>query len=163
MGVGGCQLPLLSSPPPPQSRTHQAHMTLCVSCGQDSELEGAAPCDSRVEADVCTDTDTDTDTNRNTKHKHNKTQNAHAHAHAQRTRKRRKRNANAKQLITSHHITAHRGTACVRFVTNIESHPTITVHSAESHKSSHSAMHAGISSLAPRSSQAVCAYAWEYD
>ena len=25
-----------------------------MTCGQDTELEGAAPCDSRVEADICT-------------------------------------------------------------------------------------------------------------
>ena len=29
-------------------------MALCVTCGQDTELEVAAPCDSRVEADICT-------------------------------------------------------------------------------------------------------------
>ena len=27
---------------------------LSVACGQDTELEGAASCDSRVEADICT-------------------------------------------------------------------------------------------------------------
>ena len=27
-------------------------MALCVTCGQDTEHEGAAPCDSRVEADT---------------------------------------------------------------------------------------------------------------
>ena len=30
-------------------------MALCVSCGQETEHEGAAPCDSRVEADICTE------------------------------------------------------------------------------------------------------------
>ena len=25
-----------------------------MTCGQDTELEGAAPCDTRVEADICT-------------------------------------------------------------------------------------------------------------
>ena len=29
-------------------------MALCVTCGEDTELEDAAPCDSRVEADICT-------------------------------------------------------------------------------------------------------------
>ena len=28
-------------------------MALCVTCGQDTELEVAAPCNSRVEADFC--------------------------------------------------------------------------------------------------------------
>ena len=29
-------------------------MTLCVTCGQGTGLEGAASCDCRVEADICT-------------------------------------------------------------------------------------------------------------
>ena len=29
-------------------------VALCVTCGQDTELEVAVPCDSRVEADICT-------------------------------------------------------------------------------------------------------------
>ena len=29
-------------------------MALCVTCGQDTELEGAAPCDFRVEANIRT-------------------------------------------------------------------------------------------------------------